>query len=371
MAADPVPAGVGPDLPEKLHRLADLARALDAPTVVLREQASLSWLLGARSNVPQTLDSTCFDVVADVTASGEVRLTVVTNAIEAPRLRDTELAGLDADWTVLPWWQGRDAALPSGTDVASDRPYADVRSATAQVAAVRRELTTHQGAVLRQVCRDAAAAVTAAAQRLSPGTIEYAAAGLLAGELLDRSLDPVVLMVAGDQRIGPHRHPLPTTRPVGRRAMLGCCARRHGLVASVTRTVVLGPADPAEEEAYGRLLQVERGFLDATQPGRAIGDVVADGVRGYAANGFDPLEWHRHHQGGFSGWQPREYPAHPGSPDPVPAGSVVAWNPSGGGWKVEDTCLVGPDGPEPLVHDDAWPTTDVGGRARPDLLTHT
>jgi hypothetical protein len=58
----------------------------------------------------------------------------------------------------------------------------------------------------------------------------------------------------------------------------------------------------------------------------------------------------------------------PRLPDLVPAGSVVAWNPSGGGWKVEDTCLVGADGPRPLVHDDTWPTVTVAGRARPDVL---
>lgn len=39
MVDDAVPAGVGPDLPEKLDRLAVVARALGASTVVLREQA--------------------------------------------------------------------------------------------------------------------------------------------------------------------------------------------------------------------------------------------------------------------------------------------------------------------------------------------
>jgi antitoxin VapB len=375
MAADTVPRGVGPDLPEKLDRLTAVARGLDASTVVLREQASLSWLLGARSNVPQTLDASCFDVVVDVATDGatsdDVTLTVVTNAIEASRLRDTELAGLEADWAVLPWWEGRDPALPGGPGVVSDRPYGDVVSATTEIAATRRQLTAHQASALREVCRDSAAATSAAAMRISPGTTEYAAAGLLADELLCRALDPIVLLVAGDGRMGAHRHPLPTTRPVGRRAMLVCCARRHGLVASVTRIVVFGRPRPGEQETYGRLLDVERGFLDATRAGARVGDVVAEGTLGYAAHGFDPLEWHRHHQGGFSGWQAREYPAHAGSPDVIPVSSVLAWNPSGAGWKVEDTCLVGPDGPQLLVHDDTWPTIDVAGRRRPDLLVKT
>jgi antitoxin VapB len=197
---------------------------------------------------------------------------------------------------------------------------------------------------------------------------EYAAAGALTGELLDRALDPIVLLVAGDERMGAHRHPLPTDRPLGRRAMLVCCARRHGLVASVTRIVVFDEVRPRERDAYTRLLQVERAFLDATAAGVRIGYVLAAGTAAYADHGFDPHEWHRHHQGGFSGWQPREYPAHPGSAEVIPAGSVVAWNPSCAGWKVEDTCLVGADGPAPLVHDDVWPTVAIADQPRPDLL---
>ena len=74
------------DLGDKLARVGHLARTLDLDTVVLREPANLAWLLGARVNVPQTLDTACLDVVVHLDG-GHVRpsLTVVTNAIEAPR----------------------------------------------------------------------------------------------------------------------------------------------------------------------------------------------------------------------------------------------------------------------------------------------
>ncbi len=366
MAVDVTGAAVAwSDLPEKLSAVAALGRARGADTVVLSDPANLTWLLGARVNVPQTLDTACLDVVVHVEATP--RITVVTNRIEAPRLQDVELAGLDADWSVVEWWDTRQDRLPAGAATVGDRVTGDANVAT-DLALLRRTLTGRQIARLREVSHDTAAAATAAVDGLHPGVSEYAAAGIFAGELLSRGLDPVVLLVSGEDHLGVHRHPLPTQAALGRRAMLVACGRRHGLVASVTRIVAFDTLTNTDHEAYQRLLHVEEAFLDATRPGARLGDIVVRGTDAYAAQGFDPLEWHRHHQGGFSGWQPREFPAQASSDAVVPVNGVVAWNPSAGPWKVEDTTLVTPGGCEPLVHDDAWPAVDIGGRTRPDVL---
>lgn len=354
------------DVSDQIARLAVTARSAGVDTVVLRDPANLTWLLGCRVNVPQTLDSACLDVVVEL--SDPPRVTIVTNAIEAPRLQETELAGLDANWTVVPWWEGRDAQLPTGPRVGSDRPQRGSVSLAAELVDLRRSLTAHQQDLLRGVCSDAAAAATAAALRLAPTMTEYEAAGLFAAELLARQLDPIVLLVGGAARLDAHRHPLPTSAALGGRGMLVACGRRHGLVASVTRIVSFAPLDSVQRDAYRRLLEVERAFLDQTRPGARLGDVVTAGTDAYGQNGFEPLEWHRHHQGGLTGWQPRESPAAPTSDVVLAPGQVVAWNPSGGGWKVEDTALVTDTACEPLVHDPDWPTLDVAGRARPDVL---
>ncbi len=364
------------DLGQKLARLADLARARDLDTLVLREPAALTWLLGARVNVPQTLDTACLDVIVDVAGGhgehGEPGLTVVTNAIEAPRLRDTELVGLDAAcdlrWEIAPWWESRDSRLPTGPRVGCDRPLTGSASVGLELAALRRRLTQHQQGLLAHVCRDTAAAATAAALALSPGATGYAAAGVLAHELLERELDPIVLLVGGADHLSTHRHPLPLAEPVGETVMLVACGRRHGLVASVTRIVSFTPLDDEQRDAYARLLRVEQAFLDATRVEARLGDVVSKGCAAYAGQGFDPEEWHRHHQGGLSGFQPREFPAHASSDLVLGDGAVVAWNPSAAGWKVEDTTLVLPDGARTLVADEHWPSLVVGGRSRPDVL---
>ncbi|HET7474548.1 MAG TPA: M24 family metallopeptidase [Dermatophilaceae bacterium] len=354
------------DLPEKLGGLCRIAAEAGLDTLVLREPATLAWLFEARVHVPLTLDAACLEAVVHV--ADPPGLTVVTNAIEAPRLQDTELAGLPAEWLVLPWWQPRDAALPTGPQVGGDRPGLGTVDVRAGVAAVRRVLTPRQRDLLAAVGRDAACAATRTALRVTPATSEYAAAGLFAAELMSAGMDPVVLMVAGGTRGGRHRHPLPTADPVGSRAMLVCCARRDGLIASVTRIVSFDPLSRAQEDTYRRLLLVERAFLDATQPGTQLAAAFSAGAAAYRAQGFDPQEWHRHHQGGLSGLQPREFPAHHDSEVVLREGMVAAWNPSAAGWKVEDTAVIRAGGPDLLVHDPEWPCVEVGGRARPGVL---
>lgn len=356
------------DLDAHLQHLADLARRYAVSGLVLRKPATLTWLLGARVHVPQTLDSACLDVMVDLTTA-EPRVTVVTNAIEAPRLRDTELAGFPGEWLVVPWWESRDPMLPSGPDVGSDWPANGSVDLDAELTALRRQLTGRQQQQLRSLCRDTAEAATATAGLLAPTTTEYAAAGLFSRELLAREIDPIVLLVGGEHRMASHRHPLPTGSQLGSRGMLVACGRRHGLVSAVTRIVSFTPLATAQRAAYARLLNVEQAFLDATRAGARLGDVVAAGTAAYGEQGFDPDEWHQHHQGGFSGFEPREFPAHHSSTATIPADGVVAWNPSAAGWKVEDTTLVLETGPQLLVFDEQWPTVGAGDRTRPDVLT--
>jgi hypothetical protein len=77
-------------------------------------------------------------------------------------------------------------------------------------------------------------------------------------------------------------------------------------------------------------------------------------------------------------------PAPPGRPDGLraarplasPAADALvadpqafAWNPSGGGFKLEDTVLATTAGIEILSSDPDWPSVSFGGRERPDDLS--
>jgi Xaa-Pro aminopeptidase len=338
-------------------RLLGLLDSAGLRAVVLRRPGNVAWYSGGgRSHIVSTLDSGVAAVV--VTADGD---SVVTAANEAGRLRAEELGGLDAAWTVV--GPTDPLPLPTGPEVGVDGPLPGCVDVTERVAALRVPLLPDEVERYRAVGRAAAEAMTEAARSLAPADTEHDAAAAVAHALRRRGLDPVVLLVAGESRVYAHRHPLPTGAPLGRLAMLVTCARGHGLIANLTRYA--GTFTAAEEETYRRLLAVEAAFLDATVPGAVVGDVVRAGRAAYAANGFDPAEPDRHHQGGPTGYEPRDYLATPSSPARVVAGQAFAWNPSVPGLKVEDTVLVTERGIELLTVDERWPVLAAGGRARP------
>ena len=65
---------------------------------------------------------------------------------------------------------------------------------------------------------------------------------------------------------------------------------------------------------------------------------------------------------------PRDWPATQASARLIQENQVIAWNPTGKGWKVEETLLTQGSGNIILRGEDGWPTRTVRGRIRPDLL---
>ncbi|MDP9395353.1 MAG: M24 family metallopeptidase [Actinomycetota bacterium] len=351
---------------DKLTRVRAVLDRRNLDAIVLRSTANAAWVSGGgRTHILAAQDVGAADIV--VTRDG---VRVVTAVNEADRLMTEELASLDAEVEVLDWAADRRTALPSGPRAGWDVADADmdVADVGAEVRRLRRTLVPVELDRLRRLGADAAAAMTAAARALTPRMAEYDAAAAMAREVLARGIDPLVMLVAGGDRLPVHRHPLPTTQPVGERVMLVMCARRAGLVASLTRMVTFGALAPQDADAYARLLEVDVAFNAATRPGTTVGEVFAAGTAAYAANGFAEDEWRRHHQGGPAGYDARDEIATAGSSTPVGPEELFAWNPSVPGLKSEDSVVTASSGPEVVTSDGEWPTRVVGTLRRPLVL---
>ena len=321
---------------ERRARLLGLAAAEGFGAVVLREAADVAWYT-AGFDVRVDRSAAGGSSVVVVSAAGEW---VVTDAIEAPRVRAEEPALAGMEIVEHPWTGG-----PGQDEVVASLVGGDVRVARElDVAPLRRVLDAEAAAQYRTLGADTRAAFDEVAAELTPATTELEAAALLAAAAWRRAGHTPVLLVAGADRIPQFRHPLPTPAPLGARAMLVACVERGGLYASLTRYVHF--EEPPPELARRLALTDEllrRVREEAALPGRTMGDVFGDLRRFYAEAGF-PDELRLHHQGGIAGYRSREEVAQPGSPTVIEPGMAFAWNPSITGAKSEETYLLGEGG---------------------------
>ena len=299
---------------------------------------------------------------------------VLTDEIEAARLKAEELPdGLEI-WAA-PWnAPSRTARFVEqqlgGKPLASDRPADNEVPLPAELVAAKRRLLTTEIDRYRALGREAAEAMTEVLRRAEPDWTEFALAGAGADAMWRRGIHPTLTLVGGARRVPIYRHATATAEPIGDRAMLVFCGRRHGLYANLTRFVYFRAPTADERRAIEEVATIEAASFAASTPGATVEDGYDAIVEAYARAGHSGAE-RFHHQGGTCGYLSREVFGRPGVRTVIEANTALAWNPSLPGAKIEDTVLTTTAGIEVLTADPAWPTQTVAGLARPDVLVRT
>ena len=318
--------------------------------------ANFAWLTGGDNVVDEAGDLG----VAAAGYDGE-RVTVVTDSIEAPRLRAEELAD-SVTIRTFPW---HETTLPAAVSEVSPRPAAaDFGIAgfgTVDAGPLRRPLTDRQCERYRALGEEVAAAVESVARGARATDSEREVAARLRRELSKAGIAGPVVLVGGEKRAQRYRHYTPTAASLGGYALLSVTAERGGLHTSCTRTVAFDPPSWLRERTR-KAMRVETTALAATRrvsrESGTAGDVFAAVRRAYDAVGWAG-EWREHHQGGATGYAGREWIGTPGDDTPVDHPQGYAWNPTIQGAKSEDTHLVTTDVVELLSGTGEWPTKTV------------
>ena len=340
----------------KLARLDGLLDERDLAAVWFGRPNTFAWLLGGNSVV----DEETTVGVAAVGYDGD-GLTVITDNIEAPRLRDEELPdGVTIETT--DWYAadlGEAVAERSPTPAAADFDVPGFESVDASE--LRQPLVDADIAAYRELGQDTAVAVEGVCRELDPRDTEREVAGQLAGALANRGIAAPVALVGSGERAQQYRHYTPTDVQLGSYALVSVTARRAGLHASCTRTVAFDPPSWLDDR-HATAARVETSALAATREVGCAGGTAADVFErvqdAYAALGH-PDEWRAHHQGGAAGYAGREWIATPTHDAPVELPMGYAWNPTVQGAKSEDTMLVTENEFEPLTTTGEWPTQTV------------
>lgn len=346
----------------RIQPIRDLMREKSLDSFVLRRNPNLAWAIAGRSHVPTTIDAACFDLIITQDLA-----TVITNVVEAPRLIEEELPSTIIVKTVE-WSQTRDNLLPVGSRVGSDQPGSDRIDLSVEVEIIRSSLIDSDVARYRDICADAAVALGRALKQVVSTDREIDVAALIAQSLWRSDLEIAFLGVAGSDRVKKFRHPLPTQSFIGDLVSASICAKRKGLIASLTRIVVFGALTEIQIQDYESIFKVEAALLDATIVGDPFSKPVKAAIAAYAAHGFDSQEWLKHHQGGPTGFVPRDWPATPETSRLIAHNQPIAWNPTGKGFKAEDTILATDSGVKILTMEPDWPHFKVNGRDRAFVL---
>ena len=337
-------------------------RGLDA--VLLWQRGNFAWITcGGDNRIPDNSETG----VAGLLATREGRI-CLADTIEAPRMRDEELAGTGIEVVDFPWHDESAArqrveevleglgldAEHVGADL--DKPAAGFAPLPPEFNRLRWQLTSAEVDRYRECGARASGAMEQAAEAIEPGMTEHEISAVIAHFVRASGLVPNVNLVATDERIFRFRHPIPTARELERYAMLVTCASLGGLVCSLTRFVHFGEIPADLKRRQQAVADVDTAVNFATRPDRKLGEVFADLQQAYASAGFAE-EWKLHHQGGPTGYANRERVAVPGDDTRVLENQAFAWNPSITGAKSEDTILVTAEGFEVLTgHSADWPT---------------
>ncbi len=344
--------------PEKLALLRTAMREAGIPALHLVRPENLAWLTGARTYIAISSERGVAEGIVT-----QDQCAIISNAIEAGRLREEE--GL-TEIKEYVWWDGAERQKLIDTALNGAQPLSDIPGLPAPLEQVRLTFNATEVAELTDLGKRAGRAIARAARALRPELTEFEAAGLLAHEVYQEGLLPVVNLCAGAERLQTRRHPLPTGARLGARALLVLSARAKGAVLSVSRAVSFAPLTVQEQHEYLQLLEVEAAGLEVAERHGTLEELFFAMGDEYARLGR-PAEIEKHHQGGLAGYRPRESRAEPGNRLRIQDGMLVALNPTFPNFKVEDTFLLAEGKLKDLtLHD--WPTLTVQGRGRPEIL---
>ncbi len=343
--------------PGRRERLSSLLDSHDIEAVWFARPNNFAWLTGGSNVVDR--DSPVGVAAAGYQRDGGFR--VLTNTIEADRLRDEELPA-EFSVTAADWYRNSLAeivATESPTPAAAD--FAVDGLSRIDCSVLRQPLADEEIKRYRQVGAETAAAVESVCRKLSAAHTERAVAAEVRSALEARGIAAPVVLVGGSSRAQTYRHYTPTTAELGAYALVSVTAQRGGLYTSLTRTVVFEP--PAWlDERFLAAAQVEATALVATQQvarnGSTAGGVFEAIQEAYDLVGWSD-EWHHHHQGGAAGFAGREWIATPDGSETVHVPQAYAWNPTVQGAKSEGTVLVTDSDIEPLTLTGSWPTVSV------------
>ena len=301
----------------------------------------------------------------------------ICNNIETQRMKDEELLDqLGFEARGMWWFENRTMEfirelIGARGAFAADVPLEGASDANPMIRSQEKTLCeneigryVHLGEVFSHVIESYMATI-------KPGDTEKEIAGRLGAKMWEGGLEPVLLLIASDDRIYKYRHPIPTDKKLEKLLMISCNARYKGLVTKITRMLHFGKITPEFQEQYRQTAEIENAMAAASKPG--VDELVPYNiaVKMYEDYGYHEM-WKVHHQGGPQSYTNGFYLITPDTHNVIQLHQCYGYNPSITGTKTEDGFVVTEEGPLFITYPVTFPAikSTTGGIEfnRPGIL---
>ncbi|MDR1534871.1 MAG: M24 family metallopeptidase [Planctomycetota bacterium] len=329
----------------KAGRLRKVMEDRGLSAIAINKSNNFSWITAGADNIVTRYSE---GGVATAVIAADGKRYVLLNSIEERRFREEErIDALGFEIVCWPWFE--DKLLPAlkkvaGGDIASDNGVPGTQDANSlvnpcQYSLLDREIARylHLGATFSKALEEMLATVR-------PGDMELDIAGRIAAALRKHEVEPVLFLVAGDERILRYRHCVPTRNTIKKRLMISVNGRYKGLVTKTTRFVNFGEPDDEFIKRYNDTIDIENRLVAATTVGTDDIEILRLAKKLYAEKGC-PEMWREHHQGGPQGYTNGYYLITDDRHGIVRKNQCYCYNPSITGAKTEDAFIVTEDGP--------------------------
>ncbi len=357
------PALRSSELQEKHQRLAAFLDRNNLSAILLSRHENIAWLTAGQVEARVAAGSETAVTSLLITRDGRRCYLAPNN--EAPRLAAEEFAGLGYEAVPYPWYKSPAALIPQllettehagGVALGSDTAIAHARHVN--LTSLRAPLLPAEIARLRNLSRQTADVTAAILESLQPGVTEHEMAARTAAALLERGITPTVLLMGVDDRIRNYKHAVPRGGILKRYGMVNLCARKWGLVVSITRFVHFGSVPEDLAASFVAAARIHSELLHATRPGATSAQLFDVAREAYKSVGAAE-EIELHHQGGPCGYTERDWLITPTGEETVAIPQAFAWNPSLRGAKAEDTVLAAENHTEVLTETPTLPLIET------------
>jgi len=303
--------------------------------------------------------------------------TLVAYSMDADRIRNEQLGGIECELLKLHWYDG--SLANAVRDLVNGRPcVADMdlgidscENDPGFFHSLHYPLTPIETKNYRSFALAAEQVLWDVGREIAPGMTERDIERMLRSAFAAAGMRPIVVLVGSDDRIKLYRHPTPTDKAVERVVMMAPAVRKNGLTIPITRMVSFGAIDQETARRYDSVRTIAARTIAMSRPGQRFAEIVDVQKALYGELGLAE-EWRGHFLGGITGYIVNDPTKAFDSAAEISEEQTFNWYITATGVKSEETVLSGTEGGTVLSVGGIWPTTefDVSGFKvnLPDIL---